>query len=155
MTQEARKSKKTQLALAIAQGIPVATWARASGVSRRAAFYWAKEPSVRETVESCRRRMIDHALGRMTRHTANAADIIIKIANEAKSDSVQLRAARALLSDVMAVSHHAELETRMAGIEKTLGLHAGAKKSAPVSWSPTEYAKPPAPAAKVSAAPAK
>jgi hypothetical protein len=97
MPDEPRKNTKTQLALAIAQGIPVAAWARASGVYRRTAFRWAKDPSVRKTVETCRRRMIEAASRRMARHSAWAADGIVALAKDAESDSVKLEAFRTIL----------------------------------------------------------
>jgi hypothetical protein len=153
MTEEPRNNTKTHLALAIAQGVSVAAWARASGVNRRTAFRRAKDPSVRKIVEDCRRRMIDQALGRMTRQTNMAANIIIKIAKEADSHTVQLRAARGLLSDVMAVSRFGVLESRMTEIETALDQQAAAKNSPPMSWSPTSYGKYTAPDPKVSATP--
>jgi hypothetical protein len=139
MTEEPRKNTKTQLALAIAQGVPVAAWARANGVSRRTAFNWAKNPLVRKTVESCRRRTIDQAIGKMTKHTTRAVDIILSIANQAKSDSVRLRAARAIFSDMITVSDHSELEFRMTEIEEQLEQRADAGNSTVASWSPTNY----------------
>jgi hypothetical protein len=83
MSEEPRKNTKTQLALAIAQRVLVANWARTSGVSRRTAFLWAKDPEVRKVVQGCRRRVIDQAVGRMAKGTTDAAELILKIAREA------------------------------------------------------------------------
>jgi hypothetical protein len=76
-----------------------------------------------------------------------AADVIVRIANEAKSDSVRLRAARAIFSDMMTVTHYNELEGRMAGIEDKLRKRASATSSAIASRTPASYgqgAPPPA-----------
>ena len=71
---------------------------------------WAKDPLVRKAVESYRRRTIDEAVGKMTQYTTNAAEIIMRIAEEAESDSTRLRAARSIFSDMMAVSKHSDME---------------------------------------------
>ncbi len=60
------------------------------------------------------------ALGRMTRHTVRAADTIVRIAREGDSDAVQLRAARAIFSDLIAVAKFSDLEERLLGVEETL-----------------------------------
>ena len=75
---------------------------------------------VRKAVESCRRRTMDQAIGRMTKHSSWAADAIAAIAKDAESDSVRLRALRALFSDTIAVSTYTGLESRMAEIEEQL-----------------------------------
>ena len=79
---------------------------------------------VRKAVESCRRRTLDQAIGRMTEHSTWAADGIATIAREAKSDSVRLRACRAIVTDTMAVSKYSGLEARMAEIESRLSEQA-------------------------------
>jgi hypothetical protein len=149
MSGESRKSSKAQLALAIGQGVSIAAWARDNEVATPTAFRWARDPLVRKAVESYRRRTIDQAIGRMTTQTTRAADIIIRIANEAESDSVRLRAARAIFSDMMAVSDHSELELRMTEIEKEIEKRNGDKNGAVASWSPTTYGQGTTPAAMV------
>jgi hypothetical protein len=84
------------------------------------AYRWAKEPQVRAAVEAYRRRAIDQAIGRMAMHTTTAADGIAQIANESESDSVRLRAFRAIFSDMIAASKYTGLESRMAEIEVRL-----------------------------------
>jgi hypothetical protein len=100
MTEGPRENPKTQLALAIAQGVSVTAWARANGVPRRTAFSWAKDPLVRKTVESCRRRTTEHAIRRLVKQSAWAADGIAMLAKVAESDSVKLEAFRAVLADM-------------------------------------------------------
>ena len=89
MDSEKRKNTKTQLALALAQGISAAKWARNSDVTKMTAYRWAKDPSVRKAVEAYRRRMIDQAIGRMAKHTTEAADMIVRIANSAESELIR------------------------------------------------------------------
>jgi len=72
-----------------------------------------------------RRSMMDQAVGRMTKLSTWAVDGIEGIAKDAESDSVRLRAFRAILSDGMAVSKHNGLEIRMTEIEEQLIERAG------------------------------
>ena len=115
-----RKNHKTQLALAIAGGESITAWAKQNGVSERTAFYWAKDPKVRREVEACRRRVVNQAIGRLTGMTVKAAGGIAKLAQWAESESVQLRAWRAILADMVSVSKFSDLEYRMAEIEGKL-----------------------------------
>jgi hypothetical protein len=49
---------------------------------------------------------------------------IVKLAKEAKSESIQLRTWRAILADQMAVAKFSDLEYRMAEIEEQLDKRA-------------------------------
>jgi hypothetical protein len=120
MPGESRQSRKTQLALALAQGYSVAKWARTNEVPLRTAYSWANEPKVRAAVESCRRRALDRAVGRMARRATWAADKIADLAKDAQSESVKLSALRAILSDMMTVSQFNTLEERVAQVEELL-----------------------------------
>jgi hypothetical protein len=125
MEKEVRRHKKINLALAIAEGESIIAWAQENGVPERTAFRWAQDPKVRREVEASRRRALNEAIGRMTRISMNAVDGIVTLAREAESESVQLRAWRAVLADNMAVSKFSDLEYRMAEIEEQLGKRAG------------------------------
>ena len=120
MPGEDRDSRKTQLALALAQGVSVAMWSRANDVPKRTAYRWAADPKVRKVVEACRRRAIDRAVGQMTRHATWVVGGMTKLANNAASESARLSALRALMGDMMAVSKYSGLEGRMAAIEERL-----------------------------------
>jgi hypothetical protein len=54
-----------------------------------------------------------------------AANGIVTLAKEAESESVQLRAWRAILADQMAVSKFSDLEYRMTEIEEQLSERTG------------------------------
>jgi hypothetical protein len=120
MTKELRGKIKTQLALAIAQGTSVALWARANQVPRSTAYRWASQPELRVTVESCRRRARDRALGRMAMRAQRVSEQIVKLAACAESESVELRALRAILAGAISVAKFSELQRRMAAIEQQL-----------------------------------
>ncbi len=125
MAEEHPRGTKAQLALALAQGVSAAKWARDHDVAKMTAYRWAKDPVVRKTVESFRRRTLDRAVGRMTKRCTWAADGIASIAKNSESDSVRLRACRAIFSDMMAVSKYSGLEVRMTEIEVQLQERAG------------------------------
>jgi hypothetical protein len=120
MTEEFPKGKRTELALAIAEGRSVASWARANQVPKRTAYRWAADPKVRSAVESVRRRAVDRAIGRLAKRATWATDEIAVLAKAAESESVRLRALRAMLSDMMGISQFGTLEGRMALIEEQL-----------------------------------
>ena len=118
MSKEERTSLQTELAAALAAGKSCAEWASANGVSERTAQRWASDPEVRAEVEAYRRGNLDQAVGRMSHRAAWATDQIAKLAEEARSESVQLAALRSMLSDMMAVSDFAGLEERLAKLEE-------------------------------------
>ena len=64
MADENRESLKIELAFALAQGVSVTAWARARDVPRPTVYRWASEREVRKTVDACRRRMLDRAIGK-------------------------------------------------------------------------------------------
>jgi hypothetical protein len=124
MDKEVRRHKKIRLALAIAEGESNSAWAQQNEVPERTAFRWARDPKVRREVEACRRRIVNQAIGRMTGMAMNAVDGIANLAQEAQSESVQLRAWRAILADMMSVAKFSDLEYRMAEIEEQLDKQA-------------------------------
>ena len=121
MPQVNRNSTKAHLAVALAQGVPAGRWARSHGVPTATAYRWAKNPLLRKTIESWRRRTIDHAISLMPNHSTWAAEGIAMIAKEAKSKSLRCRAFRAIVTDEMAVSKYSELEARVADIATRFG----------------------------------
>jgi len=117
---ELPSGKKTELALAIAQGVSIAAWARASGVPKSTASSWAGEPEVRHAVEAWRRANLDRVIGRMNKGANWAVDQIFKLGANSASDSVKLRAVRAVISDMMKVAEFSQLDARMTRIEERL-----------------------------------
>jgi hypothetical protein len=114
--EEVRLDKETSLALAIARGQSIDAWAKQNDVARSTAFRWASEPKVRREVEAMRRRALGRAIGRLSSVAMKAANGIVTLARGAESESVQLRAWRAILADQLAVSKFFDLEHRMVEI---------------------------------------
>jgi hypothetical protein len=130
MEKEVRRHQKIHLALAIAEGESIAEWARQNGVPERTAQRWAQDRNVRREVDACRRRALNQAIGRLTGMAMNAVDGIANLAQGAESESVQLRAWRGVLADLMSVSKFSDLEYRMAEIEEQLEKKTGYKPPA-------------------------
>jgi hypothetical protein len=120
MPEEVSLDKKTSLALAIARGQSIAAWAKKNEVPRSTAFRWASDPEVRREAEATRRRALGQAIGRLSSVALKAANGIVALAKGAESESVQLRAWRAILADNMAVAKFSDLEYRMTEIEEQL-----------------------------------
>jgi hypothetical protein len=120
MPENVSKNQKKQLALAIARGESIAAWAHRNGVPRSSAFRWSQDPKVRSAVQAWRRRALDRTIGRMASLALKATDGITRLAKGAESESVQLRAWRAIIADQMAVAKFSDLEYRMADIEERL-----------------------------------
>ena len=118
-------SQHDQLAMAIAQGKSTAGWARQNNVPERTARRWATEPDVRRQVEDWRRRILDRALGYMAGRSMWAVRGIAKLGEAAESESVQLRARRAVLQDQIAVSKFSNFEYRMAELEEEVRVRNG------------------------------
>jgi hypothetical protein len=120
MSKRNNQSQKARLALAIAGGRTVAAWARDNLVPERTARTWSHLPEVQDLVRRIRRKAIDRAIGRLSRHATAAADQVVKLAEGAASEAVRLHAARAVLADLMTVSNYAALEDRLADVERRL-----------------------------------
>jgi hypothetical protein len=114
--QDVRKNYKNEFAVAIAEDESIIAWAQQNGVPQRTAFRWAIDPEVR--------RALGRAIGRLSSVAMKAADGITKLAQGAESESVQLRAWRAVRTDQIAVSTFSDLEYRMAEIEEQLNKRA-------------------------------
>jgi hypothetical protein len=118
--EDSSPSPKGLLALAIAQGKSIADWAIKNDVAERTAYRWARDPNVRAKVASCRRHLVDEALGVMSSQVTKAAAGIAALSENAVSESVKLAALRAIFSNMMAVSEFSTLEERMTRIEERL-----------------------------------
>jgi hypothetical protein len=133
MSEEAEPRERNELSLAnaLAKGTSIRAWARANDVPKSTAIHWAKEPEVRAEIEAFRRRAIDQAVGAFAGHAAWAAKGICALAEGAESESVKLRAMRAIFADMMAVSRYSGLEERMAELEAHVREQRGGGASQP------------------------
>ena len=64
------ESQRAKLAIAIAQGASISTWAKVNNVPNRTAYRWASDPKVRAKVERSRRPAVDCAVGHLSKNAA-------------------------------------------------------------------------------------
>jgi hypothetical protein len=125
MQEDVRNDLKSQLALMIARGQSINAWASQNEVPLRTAYRWSREPQVRGEVQEWRRHVLDLTIGRLARLSLKATDGIAKLGAGAESESVQLRAWRAVLADQMAVAKFSDLEDRVTEIEELFSAQTG------------------------------
>jgi hypothetical protein len=75
---------------------------------------------VRKAVESHRRRTLERVIGRMIEDTHLAANEMVRVVKQGDSDSVRLRASRAVFSDLITISKYSALEARMVDVEEKI-----------------------------------
>ena len=73
-------SQIADLVIAVAEGTPVADWARQNNVPKRTAFRWARDPKLRARVESTRRQVLDQVVGRLTANISMVTEGILGLA---------------------------------------------------------------------------
>jgi hypothetical protein len=112
--------KKLGLAAAIASGKSISRWAKENGVPKSTACRWAQDSAMRIEAQAVRRRMLDRVAGTMIRRCAFAAGRINALASDAQSESVQLNAAKLILTESMRIATYSDLEARMAEFEEEL-----------------------------------
>ncbi len=135
MSGECTKSSKLRLATAMAEGMSVGGWAAKNGVPDSTAYFWAAQPDVRADVETIRRRALDQAISRMASCATWAVEGIVKLGDDAESESVKLSALRAMLSQFISISNYAGLEGRVAELERRFHGHASkAQPPAVPAW---------------------
>ena len=61
---------KTEPGIALAHEVSVTAWKRARDGPRLTVSGWSTKPAIRKVTEACRRRLIDQAIGRVTRRAS-------------------------------------------------------------------------------------
>jgi len=112
--------QREQFAMAMALGQKVSVWAKQNGVPIRTCYNWRKTKECKASVQDVRRRALDRAAGHLVGKVTKAVDQIALLAKEAKSESVRLEAARAVLRESIKVREHYDLEKMMTDIERRL-----------------------------------
>jgi hypothetical protein len=115
-----------RLALAIAAGSTATKWAREQGLEPRTVRNWARLPQCKLAVERHRRQIVDRAIGKLTRHTLAAVDVLAKLMKDGENGSIQLSAAKSILTSLMEVENHSmtmktvnDLAARLEALERT------------------------------------
>ncbi len=75
-----------------------------NGVPKSTACRWAQDPAVRIEAQAVRRRMLNRVAGTMIRRCAFAAGRINALPSDGQSESVQLNAAKLILTESMRIA---------------------------------------------------
>jgi hypothetical protein len=110
--------RQDKVALSLATGCALAVAARESGAGERTIRTWtATVPAFTRRIHELRAEMTSQALGRLTADLSSAADTLGYLSRRAKSETVRLGAARALLELGNKLRESNELEQRIAALE--------------------------------------
>jgi hypothetical protein len=110
--------KQEAAALSLATGCTQEVAARESGAGTRTIKTWLREqPAFARRITELRAELTGMALGRLVEGMASAADTLGYLCRKAKSETVRLGAARALLELANKLRETNELEERIAALE--------------------------------------
>jgi hypothetical protein len=115
-----RRNADEALALALAAGQTLRDAAAASGFGERTATRRWTDPDFRRQVAELRAAAVERATGKMGDGMAEAADTLRQLL-KARSEAVQLGAARSLLELTVKLRENVELEARIAALESQQG----------------------------------
>jgi transposase len=120
MHPEPDETRLEMLAISVARGRSLRQAAKASDVAETTARRWAAEKGFKDRVATRRAEIIGQATGRLSRLAGKAADTLGDLLDAKHEPEIRLKAARAVLQDLLAVREHAELNERLALIEERM-----------------------------------
>jgi len=126
------RSPRDEFAVAMATGQKVSAWAKKNGVPLRTCYNWRQTRAHQATVQHVRRHTLDRAVGQFAHNLRKAAGKIMELATAAESESVQLRAARAVLIEYIAGSARLHLNERLTAIEAENALQTPCLDGRPI-----------------------
>ena len=124
------KSKKTpflldQLAFAHSTGVKITDWAESHGVTARTAYAWLKDPEVVALETGHRRETVARVLSRYQELAEAAVGVIGQLMRAAEDEAVKLRAARAVISDLISLTGLTDIDKRISELEERLPAPGG------------------------------
>ncbi len=125
-------SLKYTLALTIAIGRSVRTWAKQRNVDVETARQWSLQNEFRKLVDVARMRFADRLVGRLLEGARLAITQLVMLCTKSTSDAIRLAASRALLANWVKFSDHIDFGLRLTVMEER------AERNAPRSgeWRP-------------------
>jgi hypothetical protein len=104
--------------LALACGATVEAAARQCGVSDRTVYRRLEDPAFKARVQEVRGEMVRRSAGLLTAAAGQAVQTLLALQREAMPPAVRLGAARAVIELGLKVREVAELEARIAALER-------------------------------------
>jgi hypothetical protein len=138
MTTTLSESLQKSLALGIACGQSVRSWAKRHAVDCEATYEWSIQKECRELVELTRLRVADRMVGKLIRGVRLAIDQLVKMCTRSKSEAIRLSACRVLLTHWVPISRHFTVKGKMRLLEETIESWEKKTQSAPKTgpWHP-------------------
>jgi HEAT repeat protein len=119
-----RKNADSVLVTALACGGTVEAAAKAAGVSEATVYRRLREPAFRQRVAEARDEMVSRAVARLSATSTLAADTLRELL-KARSETVRLGAARAVLELGSKLREQEDLTERVAALEAHLSNTKG------------------------------
>ena len=129
-----RKNADSTLLTELAAGGTVEAAAKAAGVSEATAYRRLREPDFRRQVTAARDEMVARSVARLSATSTLAADCLRELL-KARSETVRLGAARAVIELGARLREQEDLAERVRALEER--LTAGAEGKEPPSWHRT------------------
>jgi hypothetical protein len=120
MSENVRKTGREAAILALACGETIADAARKAGVVERTLYRWLKGEGFRQEIATARAEMFNRALGRLAEGAVGSVLMLRQLCLKAKSETVRLAAARALLEQGTRLRESVEFEHRLRALEENL-----------------------------------
>jgi hypothetical protein len=120
-----RENADEALAAALACGATVEQAAAKAGVSGRTAYRRQKDPAFRRLVQAARGDIVQRAGGLLTGAALESIKTLLELQRPPSSPGVRLGAARSVLEFGLKVREAAELEGRLAELERRLDAQQG------------------------------
>jgi hypothetical protein len=112
-----RRKGGAALVLALARGLSVAKAAESAGLSERTVHRRLQDPGFRQQINEVRATLVERAAGRLAGGMTAAAATLTKLLT-ARSETVRLGSARALLELAVKIRESVELESRILALEQ-------------------------------------
>jgi hypothetical protein len=107
------------VALLIASGAKIRSAAAKAQVGERTVHTWLDDPNFVALIARHRSRFIERGLGMLARHVSKSVTALAKCL-DSESDSAKVRAAEALLNQLLRFREHIDIEPRLAELEERI-----------------------------------
>jgi hypothetical protein len=123
MPDKPRKKAEDALLLALACGASVDAAARQCGLCERTVYRRLEDPAFSQRLKELRADMVQRTAGALTAASTESVRTLLELQKAAAPPAVRLGAARSILEIGMKVREAADLEERLAALEKVAAQH--------------------------------